>query len=90
MRTHVLIPSCLLLCCVACGTERVIEKPVIHEVVRTEWREIPSDLTLPCPKAEIGPEMTYGAALEAWSEDRAAIDACNGKLAGIESLGEGE
>jgi hypothetical protein len=74
----------------ACGTERVVEKPVIVEVVKTEWREVPADLTARCAKSEIPEAMTYGEALESWAKDRASIDACNGKLAGIESLGVDE
>lgn len=65
-----------------------MEKPIIHEVVNVQWREIPADLTLPCPKQVIVAGMTYGEAIEAWSRDRTAIDTCNGRLAGIATLGE--
>lgn len=74
----------------SCDRVRIVEKPVIHEVVKVEWRDVPADLTQPCDKAEIPPQMTYGEALEGWAKDRASIDACNGKLAGIESLGAGD
>lgn len=90
MLTRVLIPLCLTLSLTACGTERVVEKPVIVEVVKTEWRSIPADLTEQCPKVTIPDGLTFGQAIELWAEDRAAIDACNGKLAGIKSLGDGD
>jgi len=85
---RVLILLCPLLFLTACDSTRVIEKPVVHTVTETVWREIPADLTLPCAKAEIPPEATYGDVIALWSEDRASIDACNGKLAGIDSLGD--
>ena len=90
MQTHALTLLFLTLCLTACDRTRVVEKPVIHEVVRTEWREIPADLTTRCDKAQIPEQATYGKLIELWSEDRANIDVCNGKLAGIESLGENE
>jgi hypothetical protein len=89
VKTAFLSPFLLLLL-TACGTERVVERPVIHEVVRVEWREIPADLTARCPKSEIPDSLTFGQAVELWAEDRAAIEQCNGKLAGIESLGADE
>ena len=88
MPINVSILLCLTLFFAACGTERVVEKPVIHEVVRVEWREIPSDLTAPCGKSEIPADLTFGQAIELWADDRAQIDTCNGRLAGIESLGD--
>ena len=72
----------------ACGTERVIEKPVIHEVVRTEWRNVPADLLERCEKQAITEGMTYGEAIEAWAKDRSAIDVCNGRLTAIGTLNE--
>ena len=88
MKTAALIPLFLTLCLTACGTERVVEKPVVVEVVKTEWRAVPDDLTAPCAKTEIQVGMTYGEAIESWAKDRASIDACNGKLKGIRSLGQ--
>ena len=88
MRTHALTLLCLTLFLTACANERIVEKPVIHEVVRTEYRDVPSDLVRKCEKTEIPETMTYGEALEGWAADRAQIDVCNGRLAGIESLGD--
>lgn len=90
MKTAALIPLCLTLFLTACASERIVEKPVIHEVVKTEYRDVPSDLTTRCKKTEIPETMTYGEALEGWAADRAQIDVCNGRLAGIESLGDGD
>ena len=83
---RVLILLCLPLCLTACGTERIVEKPVVHEVIKTEWRSIPGDLTTECVKATINSDMTYGEALSAWAQDRASLDVCNGKLNGIKRL----
>ena len=69
-----------------CGPTRVIEKPVIHEVIKTEWRNVPADLLAPCGKTEIMSDMTYGEAIEAWAQDRATVDACNGQIDAIRSL----
>ena len=88
MNCRLLLLGIIISIITACTPERVIEKPVVQTVVETRWREVPAELTKPCPKAEIVDEMTYGEAIEAWSRDRAAIDVCNGKLAGIESLGD--
>jgi hypothetical protein len=79
---------CLLLSLTACATEKFVPVPEIVEVPGpVQWREIPAGLTEPCEKTEIPDGMTYGQALEKWAEDRAAIDTCNGRLAGIDSLG---
>lgn len=87
MKTRVLILTCLPLFLTACATETVVEKPVVVPVVETKWRAIPSDLTRRCPKSVIPATATYGEVIELWSKDRAAIDTCNGRLAGVESLG---
>lgn len=86
MRTVALVSPFLLLFLTACGTERVVERPVIHEVVRTEWREVPIDLTASCDKQPIPDSMTYADVLESWAKDRSSLDRCNGKLTGIRSL----
>lgn len=85
---RVLIPLCLLLSLTACGTERLVEKPVIVEVTTVEWRPIPADMTAPCELSAILDGMTYGDALQNWAADRAAVEACNAKLAAIRSLGD--
>lgn len=90
MKMRVWALLCPIALSVACGTERIVERPVIHEIVKTEWREVPADLLSRCDKTIIEDGMTYGEALEMWAKDRASIDACNGKLAGIKSLGDGD
>jgi len=89
VRTHALIPLCLLPLLTACVTEKFVPVPEIVEVPGpVQWREIPADLVEPCDKAEIPETLTYGQAIELWADDRAQIDTCNGRLAGIESLGD--
>ncbi len=90
MRIAALILLFLVPFLTSCARERIVEKPVLHEVVRTEYRDVPADLTVPCEKSEIPDTMTYGEAIEAWAKDRSAVDRCNGKLAGIKSLSAGD
>lgn len=72
----------------ACGTKRIEVVPEVVEVERIVTREVPADLVRKCAKAGIPDGMTHGEALEAWAEDRAQLDICNGRLAAIESLGQ--
>jgi len=90
METRVLTSLFLVLFSTAfvsgCGPTRVIEKPVIHTVTVTEFRNVPADLLTPCGKTIIMDIITYAEALEAWAADRATIDTCNGQIDGIRSL----
>ena len=81
----------LLLFLTACATERLVPVPEVVEVPGPiRYVEIPAQLTERCQKVEIPEQATYAEAIELWAEDRSSIDACNGKLAGIESLGVSE
>lgn len=89
MKTPAWILVSLMPLFAACGTERIVEKPVVVEVPGpVQWREVPADLLLECVKSSIPDGLTYGEALEAWAEDRAQIDVCNGQLQAIGSLGQ--
>lgn len=80
--------SCLLILLAACGTERIVEKPVVVEVVKTEWREVPPDLLLECIKPEIPDGITWGELAVKLGEAIAEIETCNGQLRAIGSLGQ--
>lgn len=72
----------------ACGTERVLERPVPVEIVRIERVPVPAELLVPIAKQSIPDGITFGEALVKWSHDRATIEALNGRLAAIDSLSE--
>lgn len=86
MQTHVLILLCLAFSLTACGTERIIEKPVPVEIVRIETMPVPDDLLRPGVKKDIPDGMTYGQAIESWAADRFTIDKLNGQLKAISVL----
>lgn len=86
MRMHVWIPICLLLSLTACGTERIIEKPVPVEIIRVEYVPVPADLLHGAQKQTIPETLTYGLGIELWAEDRSTIDILNAKLKAIQSL----
>ncbi len=54
----------------ACVREVIIEKPVIQEVIVTEWRDVPADLLVKHNPATIPETATYSDALQLWSADR--------------------
>jgi hypothetical protein len=71
----------------ACGSREVlVDRPVPVEVVRVEYVQIPTDLTVERPKAPVPPDLNYGEAIALWSEDRARIDTLNGQIRAIRSL----
>lgn len=75
----------------ACGTERVVEKPVVVEVPGpVEYVPVPGDLLIRHIKTTVPESLTYGEALQLWAEDRAIIDTQNGQLAAIEVLNNGD
>ena len=78
----------LLLFLTSCGSERVIEKPVIHEVVRIERIAVPSEHLVRHIKTTIPETISYGEAIQLWSEDRAIIEIQNGQLEAIEVLND--
>ena len=89
MRTHALILLFLLLCLTACGTERVVLKPEIVEIAGpTKWVEIPDDLVMQEPLIAIPDGATYGDLIEILGLERASKIRLNGRLAGIDSLGD--
>lgn len=66
----------------------IVEKPVPVEVPGpVEWREIPPNLLIQHNKTTIPEAITYGEALQLWSEDRAIVDTLLGQLSAIGSLG---
>ena len=86
MRMRVLALLSLTLLFSACATERIVEKPVPYEVIVVDYIEVPHDLTGGMAKQRIPDGITYGEAIELWSEDRATIDTLNGKMWAIRSL----
>jgi len=49
---------------------------------------VPPDLLAESPKQAIPDTLTFGQAIELWSEDRASLDTVNGQLRGIKELSE--
>lgn len=89
MRMPVLIPLFTLLLLGACGTTKIVEKPVPVEVVRFERVPVPSDLLVRHQPATIPEQLTYGEAIQLWSADRAIIETLLGQIRAIESLNDG-
>ncbi len=81
---------CLLILSTACSTtERVVLKPEIVEITKTEYVAVPADLTTPIAKqARPDGDVTWGALAESLTEERATVDKLNGRLKAIESLGK--
>ena len=79
---------CLLIFCQACAPTRVVTKPEVVTVTKTEWKPVPADLVKPENPAEIPNSVTYGDALALWAEDRRSLAIVNGRLKAIESLGD--
>ena len=90
MKTHVLIPLCLILSLTACAKERVVLKPEIVEVVRVERIGVPADLTRQLDLQRIPDQATYGDLIGILAEERKTVQTLNGRLAAIESLGESD
>lgn len=82
----VLMLICQLLWLTACATERIVEKPVPVEIVKTEYVPIPTDLLRVEPKQVVPEQLTYGQAIELWAEDRASLEKVNGRLKAVGSL----
>ncbi len=80
---------CLALFLTSCASERIVEKPVITEVVRVEYRPLPAELLMEHGKSTIPGELTFGDALKLWGYDRAAIDALNAQIASIRDVQNG-
>jgi len=88
MRVWILLSLLTLL--TACGTTKVVEKPVPVPVPGpTQYIDVPADLVKTGKKQSIPDSITYGEALELWVKDRAIIDTLNGQLLGIKSLEQG-
>lgn len=73
----------------ACGGTEVVRQPEIVEVVRHKTVNVPAELLKPCVKRPVPDDLTYGAAMVLWAEDRAALDACDGQISGIGVLSDG-
>lgn len=85
---RVWIPLCLLSCLTACATEVIVEKPVPVEVEVVKWTPVPADLTIQEPKKPIPDELSYGEAIELWSQDRASLETVNARLRAIQGLSD--
>lgn len=83
---RVLTLAFLLSLLTACGTEKVVEKPVPVRVEVVKWTPVPKDLTRQLPKQAIPDTLTYGQAIELWSRDRGSLDIVNARLRGIQEL----
>ncbi len=89
MTKRALLLLCLLSLSTACSTtERVVLKPEIVEITKTEYVAVPDDLTTPIAKQDRPDgDLTYGDAIGLWVMDRATVDKLNGRLKAIDSLG---
>ena len=74
----------------ACATEVIVEKPVPVEVEVVRWTPIPADLTEQIIKKPIPVGLTYGEAIDLWSQDRVSLDVVNARLRGIQELSDDE
>lgn len=73
-----------------CSTDRIIDRPVPVEVVRTEYIPVSESLVTPIEPSVIPDKLTYGMALTLWAQDRRAIANLNKQLEEIRSLSNGE
>lgn len=87
---RVLILAFLTLLLTACATEKIVPLPVPVEIEVVKWTPIPDDLTEEIPKQAIPDELTYGEAIDLWSQDRSSLDTVNGRLRGIQELSDDE
>lgn len=90
MKTPVLTLLFLTLFLTACGSTKVVEKPVPVYIDRVEYIDVPYDLTIRRNKTTLPDTITYGEALELWAVDRATIDTLNGQMEAVESLNKEE
>ena len=88
---HLPVWTCLFLIPLfgGCATERIVEKPVPVNVVRTERVPVPSDMLVRHQKTTVPDSLTYGEAIQLWSEDRRIIDTLLGQIEAIEALNDG-
>ena len=73
-----------------CASERIVDRPVPVEVVRTEYVPVPESLVTPIEPSAIPDKITYGMALTLWAQDRKTIANLNEQLRAIRSLKDGE
>jgi hypothetical protein len=90
VKTNVLMLSFILACLAACGTQKVVEKPVLVETVRVERVPVPADLLALHQPTTIPESMTYGEAMQLWSADRGIIHTLLGQIEAIRSLNESD
>lgn len=87
MKMRVCALSCLLTLSAACTAPKVITRTEVVTRDVIVYRDIPAHLTAPCEATyEPTGAVTYADVFVLWAKDRAALEACNGQLAGIESL----
>lgn len=86
-RILALTSLCLALSLSACGSVKVVEKPVPVEVVRTEYVPVPFQLVRPRQLQTVPDTMTYGDAMILWARDREALRNANAQLIAIGKLG---
>ena len=87
---HALILLLTLPLFASCSAERIVDRPVPVEVVRTEYVPVPLSLTEPIAPATIPDNITYGTALTLWAQDRRALLDLNARLLEIRNLKNGE
>lgn len=74
----------------ACGTERVITRPVIHERQVACYVPVPLDFLEQPTLTSVPDDLTYGEALTLWAEDRAALLVAVARLRSIQALNQRE
>lgn len=84
-RNLALIPL-LTIALFGCSAERIVDRPVPVEIVRTEYVPVPMELTKAVPPADIPDTITYGQALTLWAQDRKALLNANEQLMAIRKL----
>ena len=72
--------------CSACGTTKIVEKPVPVEVIVVKYVPVPDSFLIRREKSTIPNNLTYGEAMQLWIEDRATLDVQNNQLLAIGTL----
>lgn len=85
MRIYALILLFLasLLTLYGCESTRIVEKPVLVEVVKFERVPVPDKHLVIHNKTTLPDSLTYAEAIQLWAEDRAIVDKQNGQLEAI-------
>ena len=78
----------ILLTLCGCETVRIVEKPVVVEVVKFKRVPVPAEHLVLHHKTTLPATLTYGEAIQLWAADRAIIDTQNGQLEAIGVLND--